>query len=91
LRARILPETALSEEWRRDFERQSELEALAVPSEDGRGLNNEEAARFGRSWPARSEHRDHADRSIVITEIGIMIADIGGVITGIGPRDHPAG
>jgi len=42
-------ETALSEEWRRDFERQSELEALAVPSEDGRGLNNEEAARFGRS------------------------------------------
>jgi len=27
----------------------------------------------------------------VITEIGIMIADIGGVITRIGPRDHPAG
>jgi hypothetical protein len=27
----------------------------------------------------------------VITEIGIVIADIGGVITGIDPRDHPAG
>jgi hypothetical protein len=27
----------------------------------------------------------------VITEIGTGIADIGGVITGIGPRDHPAG
>jgi hypothetical protein len=27
----------------------------------------------------------------VITEIGIVTADIGGVITGIGPRDHPAG
>jgi hypothetical protein len=27
----------------------------------------------------------------VITEIGIVIADIGGVITGIGPRDRPAG
>jgi hypothetical protein len=27
----------------------------------------------------------------MITEIGIVIADIGVVITGIGPRDHPAG
>jgi hypothetical protein len=27
----------------------------------------------------------------VITEIGMVIADIGLVITGIGPRDHPAG
>jgi hypothetical protein len=27
----------------------------------------------------------------VITEIGIVIADIGLVITRIGPRDHPAG
>jgi hypothetical protein len=27
----------------------------------------------------------------VITEIGIMTADIGLVITRIGPRDHPAG
>jgi hypothetical protein len=27
----------------------------------------------------------------VITEIGIVTADIGVVITGIGPRDHLAG
>jgi hypothetical protein len=27
---------------------------------------------------------------MVITEIGIVTADIGIVITGIGPRDHPA-
>jgi hypothetical protein len=38
-----------------------------------------------------SAHRDHSDRSIVITEIGIVTADIGVVITRIGLRDHLTG
>jgi CRISPR-associated endonuclease/helicase Cas3 len=41
-------------------------------------------ARFGPSWAGRSEHRGHRDRSIVVTDIGI-------VTTGIGPRGHPGG
>jgi hypothetical protein len=34
-------------------------------------------ARFGPWWSPRSDHRDHQDRSIVITEIGIVITRIG--------------
>jgi hypothetical protein len=35
------------------------------------------AARIGPSRSLRSVHRDHQDRSIVITEIGIVITQIG--------------
>ena len=35
------------------------------------------AAGFGPSRSPRSDHRDHQDRSIVITEIGIVITRIG--------------
>lgn len=41
-------------------------------------------ARFGPSWAGRSEHRGHPDRAIVVADIGI-------VTTGMGPRGHPAG
>jgi transposase len=34
-------------------------------------------ARIGASWSLRSVHHDHEDRSIVITEIGIVITQIG--------------
>jgi hypothetical protein len=36
------------------------------------------AARVGPSPSARSEHRDHQDRLIVINKIGIVITGIGG-------------
>jgi hypothetical protein len=47
-------------------------------------------AGFGASWSPRSVHRGHADRLIVVTEIGIVATDIEPVVTEIG-RDSPAG
>jgi len=41
------------------------------------GAGSDASARVGPSWSARSEHRDHRDRSIVIKKIGIVITGIG--------------
>jgi len=44
------------------------------------------AARVGPSWSRRSEHRDHADRSIVIKKIGFVITGIGASWSGRWPK-----